>query len=215
MPQVKICGITNLEDAEIAAKLGADYLGFVFFKESFRYISPDDAKKISYQLTGVKKVGVFVNESYDNVQEIAELVGLDVLQFHGDETPDYCGSFRHRDNRHVWKAIRVKDAGSIAQIPPYISTIDAILLDSYVDKTPGGTGTTFDWNTAAKVSNYKKFIKLTVLAGGLTPENGAEAIRIVRPDVVDISSGVQCDDDKRRKSPEKMKKFILVARYTR
>jgi indole-3-glycerol phosphate synthase/phosphoribosylanthranilate isomerase len=202
---VKICGITDLEDAVAAEKLGASHLGFVFYSKSPRDVSPMLAEAIASGLTrDTKKVGLFVDEQPDTVKEIAKAVGLDVLQFHGSgnfETPEYCRQF---SGYNVWKAIKVQDAASLSVIPQYTS-VDAILLDAFVKDKGGGTGTTFDWRLAVEA---KKSGKNIILAGGLNPSNVAEAIRKVVPYGVDVSSGVEADGDKRRKDHDKMKEFI-------
>ncbi len=203
MAEIKICGITNQKDGKEAVELGADYIGFVFYDKSPRNITPRMAKKIGRSLIGVKKVGLFVNEDPKKVNNIADLVGLDVIQFHGDESPEYCRQF---NGREVWKAIRVKDEGSISEIARF-KTVDAVVLDKYVDGKMGGTGESFDWDLAEKAKGLDKQI---VLAGGLNPANVADAILKVNPLVVDVSSGVE--EAKGKKSYEKMKKFIDTAR---
>lgn len=200
MVKIKICGITNLDDALAAAELGADALGFNFFRESPRYVSPEKAAEIIYQLPPfTTAVGVFVNETEDRVREIQK-VGITVLQFHGDETPEFCERFEGR----VMKAFQIKDAESLHSIVHY--PVSAVLLDAHKEGLRGGTGTTFDWNLAKQVASAKR----VVLAGGLTPENVAQAIKTVRPYAVDVAGGVE--KGKGIKDFEKMKKFIQEAR---
>lgn len=203
MTKIKICGITNLEDGLNAVRLGADYVGFVFYEKSPRNVTPEKARDLSRGLGEIKKVGLFVNENPEEVRSIADLVGIDVLQFHGNENPEYCRQFKDRE---VWKALRIKDKESLAVIPAYES-IDAILLDAHVEGKIGGTGRTFDWDLAVRA---KEFGKRIVLAGGLDPSNVAKAIQEVNPYAVDVSSGVE--ESKGKKSYEKMKAFIDIAK---
>ncbi len=203
MTQVKVCGITNIKDGQDAAKLGADYLGFVFYNRSPRFITPSMANGISHNVRRPKKVGLFVNEDVSIVRTISEMAGLDVLQFHGNESPEYCNNFSHLE---VWKAIRVKDEQSLSVIPNY-SSVDAFVLDAHVEGKMGGTGKTFDWDLAKKAKEYSKNI---FLAGGLNPNNVAEAIISVKPYGVDVSSGVE--KHKGEKSHDKMKSFIETAK---
>ena len=200
---MKICGITDLQDGLAAAELGANYVGFVFYKKSPLNVDPNHARSISQRLNGVKKVGLFVDEDPEKVRNIADLVGLDVLQFHGNESSEYCQRFQDRE---VWKAIRVKDEGSLIQISGY-SSIDAVVLDAHVDGKMGGTGKSFDWDLAVKAKELGKRI---ILAGGLDAKNVAEAIRRVDPSAVDVSSGVE--KEKGKKSYDKMKAFIDTAK---
>lgn len=201
MTNVKICGITNLEDGLNAVSLGADYIGFVFYEKSSRHINVQDATDISKRLTGVKKVGLFVNEAPEKVMAISTFVELDVLQFHGNEKPLYCSELTYL-GKEIWKAIRVESELSLAKISEYDS-IDAFVLDSYVKEKLGGTGETFDWELAKQAKNYGKKI---ILAGGLDSLNVKEAISMVSPFAVDVSSGVE--ESKGKKSYEKMKEFI-------
>jgi indole-3-glycerol phosphate synthase len=203
MSKIKICGITNLEDGLNAVNLGADYIGFVFYEKSPRNVTPKKARELSSRLEGVKKVGLFVDENLEKVKSIADLVGIDVLQFHGNESPGYCRRFKDKE---VWKALRIKDKESLSVIPTYDS-VDAILLDAHVEGKMGGTGKTFDWELAVRA---KEFGKRIVLAGGLDPSNVAEAIQKVNPYAVDVSSGVE--ESKGKKSYEKMKSFIDIAK---
>ena len=204
MTNIKICGITNLEDGINAVNLGADYIGFVFC-ESPRKVTPQQAKEISDKLTGVKKVGLFVDEDPQAIVNISNDVGLDVIQLHGNESPDYCFNLVGVVDE-IWKAIRVKDEASVALIRDY-KYVDAIVLDAHVDGKMGGTGKTFDWNLAKQAKGLNKRI---VLAGGLDPSNIREAIITVNPWAVDVSSGVE--EYKGKKSHDKMKAFIETAK---
>jgi phosphoribosylanthranilate isomerase len=183
MTRIKICGITNVEDAVMAVEAGADALGFVFYQGSPRYISPEQAAAIIRRLPPfVQTVGLFVNEASATVNAIANRCGLDIIQLHGEETPEYCRSM----TRRVIKAFRVKDESSLEEMANY--QVAACLLDAWSPKAHGGTGTTFNWDIAARAAASRPII----LAGGLTPENVAEAIMIVKPYAVDVSSGVEC-----------------------
>lgn len=183
MTRVKICGITSQEDALTAVEAGADALGFVFFKESPRHIFPEQAARIIEQLPPfVQVVGLFVNEEAGMVNEVADLCRLDLVQLHGDEPAAYCGQIRRR----VLKAFRVRSLTCLDPIRDY--PVAGYLLDTYSPSFYGGTGLSFNWEIAAEaVKRHQRII----LAGGLTPDNVAEAIRQVRPWAVDVSSGVE------------------------
>ncbi|GFN23456.1 phosphoribosylanthranilate isomerase [Thermanaeromonas sp. C210] len=196
MVRVKICGIKTWEDARSALDAGAHVLGFVF-APSPRRIHPERAREIITRLPPfVTTVGVFVNEPRYSLLEIASFCRLDVLQLHGDEPPEYCRGLFHR----LIKAIRVKDIGSLDLIPKY--RVDAFLLDAFVPGQAGGTGHTFNWEIARRAKELGSPI---ILAGGLTPENVAEAIRQVRPYAVDVSSGVETNG---QKDPVKIARFM-------
>ncbi|HIJ80226.1 MAG TPA: phosphoribosylanthranilate isomerase [Desulfuromonadales bacterium] len=182
MVRVKICGITSLEDALLAINAGADALGFVFFEESSRFITPDNAAAVIRRLPPfVQTVGLFVNEELASVNMIAGQCGLDLVQLHGEESPEYCMGI----NRRVIKAFRVKDSSVLDELPRY--DVAGYLLDTWSPVAHGGTGTTFNWEIAARAASQRPII----LAGGLTPENVGDAIRQVRPYAVDVSSGVE------------------------
>lgn len=199
--RIKICGITNLDDALSAVESGADALGFVFVAESRRYVDPDIAREIIQHLPPmVTVVGVFVNEKIETVREIGRHCSLDLLQFHGMESPEYCEWYPQR----VIKAFRVKDQSSIKEIRKY--KVHGYLLDSYSEKGFGGTGSPFDWSLARKVSPLLPVL----LAGGLDPENVGQAIEQVRPYGVDVSSGVESSAG--NKDPEKIHGFINAVR---
>jgi phosphoribosylanthranilate isomerase len=201
MVKVKICGITNLDDARHAATCGADALGFVFFPGSPRCITPEAARSIIADLPPLlTTVGLFVNEATQRIRDIADFCGLDVLQLHGDEAPEDCRLSPHR----VLKALRVKDAASLLGHEQY--QVAALLLDAWVAGAYGGTGESFNWQLAAHVAKARPVL----LAGGLTPENVAEAVRTVRPYGVDVSSGVELSPG--RKDPQKVADFIAAVR---
>jgi phosphoribosylanthranilate isomerase len=201
MVRIKICGITNLEDALLAADLGADALGFIFYPPSPRSVEPDAAKAIIAQLPPfVTTVGVFVDEDVAAVKELAAAVGLDRLQLHGKETPEYCRSL----GRRVIKVFRVRDENSLTELAAYQNVVQALLLDTYKKGQVGGTGETFNWDLALKAKKYGPII----LAGGLTPENVAQAIAAAQPQAVDVASGVEAAPGK--KDPVKLKAFFAA-----
>jgi len=195
--KIKICGITNIDDALEAVSYGADALGFVFYEKSPRYIEVKRAKEIISKLPPfTTAVGVFVNETYKNIEKIIDACSIRVIQLHGDEEKDFCSKFKVR----VIKAIRVKDESSLKMMKGY--KVAAFLLDNYSQKLPGGTGKSFDWDLAIRAKKYGDII----LAGGLNPENVSEAISKVRPYGVDVSSGVESRPGK--KDYKKMRRFI-------
>ena len=201
MVKIKICGITNLEDALVAVEAGADALGFVFFQGSSRYISPEHAAAIICRLPPfVQTVGLFVNEKSAIVNAIADQCGVDIVQLHGEESPEYCQAI----NRRIIKAFRVKDAASLDTMADY--RVAGWLLDAWSPVAHGGTGTTFNWDIAAHAAASRPII----LAGGLTPENVAEAAVTVRPYAVDVSSGVESEP--RKKSAGLINQFISAIR---
>lgn len=201
MIRIKICGITNLEDELLAVELGADALGFIFYPKSPRYIAPEVARQIIAQLPPfVTSVGVFVDEEAGVVQELAARVGLDWVQLHGQESPDYC----HNLGRRVIKGFRIKDESSLKDLEPFRDAVQALLLDTYKKGQVGGTGESFDWRLAREAKKYGRI----VLAGGLTPENVAQAIEIARPDAVDTASGTEAAPGK--KDPEKLRAFFAA-----
>ncbi|MST95015.1 MAG: phosphoribosylanthranilate isomerase [Pedosphaera sp.] len=200
---VKICGITNLADAQAAVDAGADALGFMFYEPSARNIAPAAAREIIAQLPPrVAKVGVFVNAPAEVIHRMAAECGLDTVQLHGEETPEFCAQFA---SLKVWKAVRVRDEGSLRALPAYET--DAWLLDSYVAGHAGGTGEKFNWELAVAAKALGRPI---ILAGGLTPANIAAAVQQVRPFGVDVSSGVEAAPG--RKDAAKMRAFIGTAK---
>lgn len=202
MVKIKICGITNLADAKAAVDYGADALGFVFFKESPRYIPPEEAASIIRSLPSfVNSVGVIVNESAENMAGIISATGIDVIQLHGEETPEMC-----RLTRRVIKAIRVKSLESLDPLNKYRDYVSAFLLDTYTPNILGGTGQIFNWDIAVDAKQFGRII----LAGGLTPDNVSDAVRHVNPYAVDVSSGVEAK--KGKKDHEKMKLFVERAK---
>ena len=201
MVRIKICGITNIEDALLSVDLGANALGFVFYEGSKRYIKPDNAQSIISKLPPfVTTVGVFVNQKLEEIKKIKEKAGFDDIQLHGDESPDFCMKLEGK----IIKAIRVKDSINPEEIESYPT--QAILIDNYSTEAYGGTGETFRWEILKGFDTSKKII----LSGGLTPENVAQAIRIVNPYAVDVSSGVE--ENPGKKNPDKLKRFIQAVR---
>ena len=181
---VKICGITDPKDAWIAVELGAAALGFIF-AASPRQITPQKARDITNAIPPfVKTVGVFVNEDPAVIKNVKHYCGLDLVQLHGDESPDLCAELMP----YAIKALRIKDESSLRTARPYRGKVRALLLDTYSKDKAGGTGETFDWQLAIKI---KKLGVPIILAGGLGPSNIEGAISIVRPYAVDVNSGVE------------------------
>jgi len=202
MTKVKICGITNLEDALLSAKFGADALGFNFYEKSPRFIEAEKVREIVEQLPNeILKVGVFVNESLDKIVEIAATAKLDAIQLHGEETPAFAREIKAKTNLKIIKAFRVSDKFKPEEVLNY--EVDAVLLDAYSPKEHGGTGETFDWEIAKKVQEI--FPKM-YLAGGLKPGNIWRAIRKVLPYSVDSCSLLETE--KGKKDETKLLNFI-------
>jgi phosphoribosylanthranilate isomerase len=200
--KIKICGLTNVEDALDAVAAGADFLGFVLWERSLRHVTVETAREIARQLPpSTPRVGVFVDATVEQVIFSLRVCNFAALQFHGQESPAYCQHF----GVMTIKAFRIRDAASLSAMSGYDT--DAFLLDSQVEGRPGGTGETFDWPLAAQA---KKFDKPIFLAGGLTPQNVAAAIRAVQPFAVDVSSGVEVSPGK--KDPQKMRDFVAAVR---
>lgn len=206
MTKVKICGITNLEDALLSAKFGADALGFNFYKKSPRYITPEKAREIIEQLPAkVLKVGVFVNEKLEKIIDIAEIAKLDALQLHGEEMPEFANELKAKTNLEIIKAFRVSQEFKTEDVLQY--EVDAILLDAYSPGEHGGTGETFDWEIAKKV---REFFPKMYLAGGLSAENIEKVIKNVSPFAVDACSCLE--SSKGKKDLEKVESFINKAK---
>ncbi|MGA7159583.1 MAG: phosphoribosylanthranilate isomerase [Bacteroidota bacterium] len=198
---VKICGVTTLDDALYAVEQGADAVGFNFYRQSKRYISPDQAAKIVDLLpAGLMRIGVFVDPEREFVNAVLQNNKLSALQFSGNEAPEALSGY----HLPVIKAIHVANTESIVEMNSY--HVDSFLLDTYRSENFGGTGTIFDWNLAVEAKRFGK----VMLAGGLTPENVADAVRKVKPYGVDVSSGVEISHG--IKDHKKVKEFILRAR---
>lgn len=201
--KVKICGLTRLPDALAAVEAGSDALGFMFFEGSKRFLKPGDAAQIIHALPPfVAKVGVFVNASAETVRATVAECGLDTLQFHGEETPEFCRQFAPLK---VVKAFRIQNAESLKPLPDY--AVDAWLLDSYVPGQRGGTGEKFNWDLACQA---KELGRPVILAGGLTPENVADAVQQVWPFGVDVSSGVESAPG--QKDAGLVRRFVEIVR---
>lgn len=197
--RVKICGITNVDDARAAVDAGAAALGFNFYPQSPRSVTPEVAAEIVAQLPrSVCTVGVFVNEPRERVAAIVSQVGLTAVQFHGDESPEFC----HGWTQKVVKAIRVRDGHAAAIARRY--AVDFILADAYVEGQHGGTGRRI---VPILLEGFER--RRLILAGGLTPQNVAEAVRAVRPFAVDVASGVERAPGK--KDVDLMRRFIAHA----
>ena len=205
MIKIKICGITNITDANIAVEEGADFLGFVF-ADSPRKVSIEEASSIIDKVPEeVKIVALFVNEHKKFVDNVIDsLPKVDLLQFHGDEPAEYCNHFK---DRKIIKVIRIENNESVKQIEVFKGSIDYILLDTFNKDQYGGTGRSFDWEIAKKAKDYSIPI---FLSGGLNPDNVKEAISNVSPYAVDVSSGVEALPGK--KDLKLLKKFINIAK---
>lgn len=204
-PKVKICGITNAEDAAVAVEAGADALGFVFYRKSPRHIEPALARQIIMSLPPlVMPVGVFVNEDQQVVRNFMDDCGLAVAQLHGDESAIYCKEL----GRTVLKALRVKDRSTFLALAEFRGRagVRGFILDAFSDEAYGGTGQVIDWQLAAEAAKVASIL----LAGGLTPDNVEKAIQAVRPYGVDVSSGVERSPG--RKDHEKVRAFIRAAK---
>jgi phosphoribosylanthranilate isomerase len=200
--RVKICGITRIEDAIAAAQAGADAIGFVFDPKSPRHVHPDQALKITRALPPfITTVGLFVNPAPDTVEGVLGHVPLDLIQFHGNEKPEQC----RRYHRSYIKAIHMKPDVDLREMARLYGDAAGLLLDTYVADVAGGSGQAFDWNRIPPDLG-----KPVILAGGLTPENVAGAVRKVRPFAVDVSSGVE--QSKGIKDANKISAFIEAVR---
>lgn len=204
MTRVKVCGITNLEDALAALEAGADLLGFNFWKGSSRYVSPETARRIIGELpASVLCVGVFVDE--DGPEAVARTAaegGVGAVQLHGSESPEFCARL---GDIKVIKALRVGADFSVERVADYRT--DAILLDAYSEKMMGGTGETFDWTLARRA---RELVGKLYLAGGLTPENVRDAVGEVGPFAVDVCSGVEIAPG--RKDAGRVRAFVAAVR---
>lgn len=205
MIKVKICGITNAEDARAAVEAGADALGFVFFPKSPRWVQPDVVKGIVKALPPfVLPVGVFVNEEAGTVREVMDRCGLALAQLHGEETSSYCEDL----GRPILRAIRLRGPGDLLALAEYKgrAQVRGFLVDAFSEQEYGGTGRVADWGLAAQAAKSADVL----LAGGLTPENVGDAVRQVRPYGVDVSSGVEASPG--RKDHASIRAFIEAAR---
>jgi phosphoribosylanthranilate isomerase len=200
--RVKICGITRLQDVHDACEAGADALGFVFYEKSPRHVAIETAAALVRELPPfVQSVGLFVNAEPAFIEQVLNRVSLDLLQFHGDETPVDCARFR----RPYIKAVRVNRDTDLLKCAADFGAARGLLLDAYVPGVPGGTGERFDWGLIPTTLR-----KPIVLSGGLTPDNITEAIQRVHPWAVDVSSGVEVS--KGIKDRNKIAQFIAKAK---
>lgn len=200
--RVKICGIKQLEHAVTAVESGADALGFVFYEKSSRNVSIEKAAEIVSQLPAfVTITALLVNADVEQVNQIIQRVKPDLLQFHGDESPEFCEQF----NRPYMKAIRMQEDTDLVMLSQSFKGARALLLDTYVKGVPGGTGESFNWNWIGKNTRPGDILPI-VLAGGLNPENVSEAIDVVAPWAVDVSGGVEVSPGV--KSSNKIQQFI-------
>lgn len=196
--RTKICGFTRPEDALIAAQLGVDAIGLVFYAGSKRYVSIEQAQRIVQALPPfVSVVALFVNETVEGIQRVLQAIPIDILQFHGDETAAFCRQFA----RPYLKAVRVQNAADVMQAHQQFPDARALLFDAYVEGEYGGTGHCFDWQMLPD-----NLTGQWILSGGLNPANIAEALRITGATIVDVSSGVESGAG--IKSPEKMAAFL-------
>jgi phosphoribosylanthranilate isomerase len=206
-PRIKFCGITRMEDAELAVSLGAWAIGMILWPQSKRACDPAVGVKISYALRRkVEIAGVFVNQSLDEVAALADMLQLSLVQLHGDEGPSYANEVARRTGAKVIKAQSVRLASDVISVQAFHT--DFHLLDTHREGLRGGTGETFDWTMLARRTSKVPLI----LSGGLTPENVAGAIEAVHPWGVDVASGVEASPGV--KDPEKMKAFAEAVRGT-
>ena len=200
--EVKICGITNLEDAETAMLAGADAIGFIFYPQSPRYVTPDRAREISGKLAErICRVGVFVDHDLREVRRIVQFCDLDFIQLHGNESPDYCRAF---SPSALIKAMSIQKEEDLALLKDY--PVRAILAEAHDPVRRGGTGKTCDWNLARRAGERHRLI----LSGGLNPQNILPAMEAVRPLAVDVGSGVEARPGK--KDPEKIKELMAAVK---
>jgi phosphoribosylanthranilate isomerase len=208
-PQVKVCGLTRPEDARAAAGMGAAYLGAIFVPGGKRTVTAEAARVI-FDGADARRVGVFVDAGLAELEAAARTAGLHVLQLHGDETPELAAELRAR-GWTVWKALRPRTGGEFAaEAPRWAGSVDALLLDGFSTAARGGTGASFPWaEVAARRAALPPGVAL-VAAGGLRPDNVAHAAGILHPDVVDVSSGVECAPG--IKDADEIRRFIEAAR---
>jgi phosphoribosylanthranilate isomerase len=205
VPRVKICGLTNLEDAQLATELGAWALGLIFYEPSPRRCTATEAQRISAALRRKAELcGVFVNATLDEIDERAEQLGLTMLQLHGDEGPSFCAEAARRTGAKVTKAARVRSAGDVRALEAF--STDFHMVDGYAQDLYGGTGQQVDW----AIVRQRRSDAPLILSGGLTPDNVTEAIAVVRPFAVDTASGTEAEPG--RKDPAKLRAFFDAVR---
>ena len=209
MTKVKICGITNLDDARVAIDAGADMVGLNFYRPSPRYIRPDAARELVNSLkdsgSSVEVIGVFVNETIESVIDIAMLTGIDAVQLHGDESPSFCEEINTRDGFRVIKVLRAGEEFDPSAAPEYPA--HAIMLDAFHRTLRGGTGQTIDFDVARET---RRLVPRLFLSGGLSPENVADAIHQVEPYAVDACSLLESEPGK--KDTARVRAFVAAVR---
>ena len=212
MTQIKFCGLTRRADLEVAMELDAEYVGAVF-AESPRRVTAEQARSLFEGVSGTRRVGVFGAESADAIARTAERAGLDVVQLHGDQTPEEALAVKGVTGLETWVAIRVGNELMSTNLDAMISSADAMLFDTRADGSLGGTGRAFDWELLTNLLDQHRHARpRIVLAGGLTPDLVPRAIAAVRPDVVDVSSGVEARPGV--KDHDRMRAFAAAVRRT-
>jgi phosphoribosylanthranilate isomerase len=211
MARVKLCGITNLDDARLCADAGAWALGMIFWPNTARRCDVEEAERISAELRRkVELAGVFVNATLDEVAEIADVCNLSIIQLHGDEGPSYCTEVARRTGAKVAKAVRAKDKSSVKALLAYRDRVDFHMVDAYRPGVPGGTGETFSWELLGELRDSSHPL---ILSGGLTPDNVADAIAAAHPFAVDTASGTEASPG--IKDPAKVAAFVEAVDSTR
>ena len=210
MTDVKICGITTPEMTSVATGAGARFVGFVFVPQSPRFIDCERARLLSRQLpTGVRSVGLFVNPDDETLSRVLGAVSLDMIQLHGEESPARIQEIKSRYHLPIIKAVSISGTDDVTKIDDYLTVIDWILFDAKAPENSniaGGNGTPFDWT----ILKGRKFPKPWMLSGGLTPENTGDALSILSPDAVDVSSGVE--SSRGIKDADKIREFIQAVK---
>jgi phosphoribosylanthranilate isomerase len=202
--RVKLCGITNLDDARLCADAGAWALGMIFWPDTARHCEVEEAERIADELRRrVELTGVFVNAALDEVAEIADLCNLSLIQLHGDEGPAYCSEIARRTGAKIIKAVRAKDKASVRALLAYRDRVDFHMVDAYRPGLLGGTGETFSWDLLAELRDSSHPL---ILSGGLNPDNVADAIAAAHPFAVDSASGTEAEPG--RKDPAKVAAFM-------
>ncbi len=208
MPEVrvKICGLRSVRDALAAQESGASYVGMILSRGFGRSLAPDEAVDIG-RAVDTPVVTVLVDEPVDEARRIADLVGASVIQLHGEEGPEFVGELRSQDNWAIWKALRVREPDEVARaLDDFGGVVDGVLLDAWHPEQPGGGGVSFCWEAFSDVRDAFPPGVMLILAGGLTPANVRRAVRVLSPDVVDVSSGVELAAG--RKDPGLIRSFV-------
>jgi phosphoribosylanthranilate isomerase len=204
MARVKLCGITNMDDARMCADAGAWALGMIFYPQTARRCEVEEAERISAELRRkVEMAGVFVNAELDEVAAIADVCNLSLIQLHGDEGPAYCAEVARRTGAKIAKAVRAKDKASVKALLAFRDRVDFHMVDAYRPDMLGGTGETFSWELLEELRDSSHPL---ILSGGLTPENIGDAIAKVHPFAVDTASGTEAEPG--RKDPAKVTAFM-------